>query len=206
MHEELSLKDLINPGETLLWTGKPHKWSFILRPLLAMLPFVLLWCVFDFTIIGFIVSSGELGEIWWFVVPFFAIHLMPLWSFIGQCITRNLEYKNVEYGITDTRVICRGGALGIDINSIDFSEIDGVKLNVGALEKLFFHCGSVIVHGDNLKDPQIIFVGIKDYINVYKRLQSLSFDVKTDIEYPNALRPDNNPGYKTKTKDNPFEV
>jgi hypothetical protein len=33
---------------------------------------------------------------------------------------------------------------------------------------------------------------------VFKMVKQTSVDIKTDYNYPNALRPETNPGYKTK--------
>ena len=37
-----------------------------------------------------------------------------------------------------------------------------------------------------------------DFMKVYKLVQKTVLDVQTDIEYPNAYRPDSNPGYNTR--------
>jgi hypothetical protein len=38
---------------------------------------------------------------------------------------------------------------------------------------------------------------ISDPYEVFKRVKHMSLDIQTDIAYPNALRPDENPGYNT---------
>jgi len=40
--------------------------------------------------------------------------------------------------------------------------------------------------------------------NIAKNLQKLSYDVKTDVQYPNSLRPDENNGYGTVYTDDTF--
>ena len=42
------------------------------------------------------------------------------------------------------------------------------------------------------------FDSIKKPCEVFKLLKGVSFDVNTDIHYPNELRPEDNKGYKTK--------
>jgi hypothetical protein len=35
---------------------------------------------------------------------------------------------------------------------------------------------------------------------VFRRIKELLFNVKTDVHYPNAYRPENNPGYRTRLR------
>ena len=44
------------------------------------------------------------------------------------------------------------------------------------------------------------FLDIENPQEIYSRLQKIVLDIQTDIEFPNALRPDENPGYNTKYK------
>ena len=90
-----------------------------------------------------------------------------------------------------------GGALGVEVRSIDHHEIDHVNITMGLIEKLK-HVGSIHITSDSGK---IDFISINEPVKVYKMLTRTSFDVKSDIEYPNALRPGNNPGYQTKYDD-----
>ncbi|MCA9386301.1 hypothetical protein KC717_06675, partial [Candidatus Dojkabacteria bacterium] len=41
---------------------------------------------------------------------------------------------------------------------------------------------------------------IENPYEVFKFIKKVSHDIKTDIEYPNELRPKNNPGYNTDYK------
>ena len=45
-------------------------------------------------------------------------------------------------------------------------------------------------HGPMLED-------LEDAQGVYNRIQKIILDMQTDIEYPNAFRPEYNPGYNT---------
>ena len=62
-------------GESLIWSAKPKKSAFIINKVLIMMPFALLWLAFDSF---FIFSMGNVGNMLYFLVPFFALHLMPL--------------------------------------------------------------------------------------------------------------------------------
>ena len=55
--------------------------------------------------------------------------------------------------------------------------------------------------GDGLNiSPVREHINIEKPHEIYPRLQKIVLDIQTDIEYPNALRPDENPGYNTKYK------
>lgn len=45
------------------------------------------------------------------------------------------------------------------------------------------------------------FIGIEHPYDTFRLLKGVAFNTKTDILYPNAYRPAENPGYKTKLKD-----
>ena len=46
----------------------------------------------------------------------------------------------------------------------------------------------------------LAFLDVDNSKEVYLKIQKIVMDIQTDIEYPNALRPEENPGYKTKYK------
>lgn len=41
---------------------------------------------------------------------------------------------------------------------------------------------------------------VENPYEIYGKLQNIVLDIQTDIEFPNAYRPDENPGYNTKYK------
>lgn len=112
---------------------------------------------------------------------------------IGSYIKNKLEYKNVVYAITDKRIIIRDGLIGIDFKSLDYSEVDNVNVYVDLLEKIR-NVGTIICQVQNMNYR---FMAVQNPYDVFKMLQKISFDVKTDIDYPNAKRPENNPGYNS---------
>ena len=42
-----------------------------------------------------------------------------------------------------------------------------------------------------------MFEALEDSVQIYNRVQKIILDIQTDIEYPNALRPQENFGYNT---------
>jgi hypothetical protein len=43
-----------------------------------------------------------------------------------------------------------------------------------------------------------VFRAIENPYEVFKAIKQVSLDIKTDMNYPNDLRPEDNQGYKTK--------
>lgn len=99
----------------------------------------------------------------------------------------------------------QNGIIGIDYKTIDHDKINNLEVKVGLIDTL--------IGGGNTGDILIIFSGNKSTLQsvenpyeVLKQLKEVSYDIKTDVHFPNQYRPDNNPGYKTgyktKTKQN----
>ena len=66
MNDEL--REVLFEGENVLWEGKPHKLCYIWRAARALLPFALIWLLFDGFFIGTMISTGGAGEIWPFLI------------------------------------------------------------------------------------------------------------------------------------------
>lgn len=193
----VELNDILFEGENSLWSGKPDKFCYIWRSVGKLLPFALIWLLFDGFMIGSFVSAGELGAMWWFVVIFFALHLMPVWICVGQLVKLQFEHKNVIYAITDKRVLLRNGVIGLDFENINYTDISNIRLDVSVIERIR-NVGSIFITTSSGK--AICFASVSNPYEVYKQLNKVFMDMKSDIEYPNALRPDCNPGYKTNYK------
>lgn len=196
MDERVEISELVKENEKLLAEAKPDKFVYCILPSLKMLPIAIIWLIFDGFFILQILPMFRTSMAF-FLVPFFAIHLFPVYGVFTSYAKRRIEWNNLQYGITTQRVIRVGGALGVEVQAIDHHEIDAVNIKMSWLEKLR-HVGTLEIVSDNTR---IDFVGIENPVKIYKMLTKTSFDVKTDIEYPNALRPDENPGYNTKYKD-----
>jgi hypothetical protein len=94
----------------------------------------------------------------------------------------------------------RSGFWGIDIKAIDYDKIIDIEVNVNPIENLFgvgtikaFSGGA----GDDSRRLNDRFIAISNPYEVFKKIKEVSVDIKTDWNYPNAMRPAENPGYKT---------
>ncbi len=84
--------------------------------------------------------------------------------------------------------------------------ITSASVNVGVFDKLFGgNTGSILiptpssfVQTKNGAMPKpTTLSNVQNPYDVYKYFEKVSYDVKTDIEFLNQLRPSSNPGYTT---------
>lgn len=190
-------------GEKVLWDSKPKKNAYILNQILTMMPFALIWLLFDSVFIIAFLATGQLQEALFIVIPFFAIHLMPVWIWLANALTANKKWTNTVYYITDRRIIIQSGLIGIDYKTIYFKDIKDVTLNIGFVDKLL---GVGDIHFSLNGSRTSSFLDIKNPYEVYPKIQKIVLDMQTDMSYPNALRPEENPGYNTQyNPENPIK-
>lgn len=203
MNYETDLASPLVEGETLIWSSKPKKNAFIINKVLTMMPFALLWLAFDSAFLIPIIASGQLTQMLFFIVPFFALHLMPVWIWLGNIITAGRKWKNTKYYVTDKRIILQTGFVDMNYQTIYYKDIKNVNLRVGIIDKMlgvgdiYFDLGSYNT-SNGTRTVSHAFLDIENPHEIYPKLQKIVLDIQTDIEYPNALRPDENPGYNTK--------
>ncbi len=135
--KETSIQDLLEDQEEIFWEGKPKKSAYILGAVVKMLPIVLIWLLFDGAFIYLICRFAKsLGAFIWVLIVFFILHLAPVWIWLANIITSSLQHKNIQYVITNKKIIIRSGIIGIDYKSIYFLEIGGIRCHVNCLDKL----------------------------------------------------------------------
>lgn len=200
-----NIEDVLMDNEKILWKAKPNKKSYILASVFKMLPFALLWLLFD----GFFIAMIVIGmvndsipvAILAFIIPFFIFHLAPVWIWIKNIIKSSLEIKNIEYAITQQRIIIRSGVIGIDFKSLTFPEIENINVKVSLIDKLC-KVGDIYI---NAATNSAVLYDLSNPYDLSKKLQKIVVDIKSDLNYPNAYRPKENNGYETTYNSNPFE-
>ncbi|NTW71544.1 MAG: PH domain-containing protein [Eubacteriaceae bacterium] len=193
------IKNLLDANENPIWEGKPDKLTYVIgQPFFYL--FALMWGIFDFGFIGLFLQAGPkegFGSLGFFIIPFFALHLMPVWIAIGGLFYRIYNWKHINYVITEKRIYIESGIIGRDVNIIEFSDIYQPAVNVGVIEKLR-NCGTIrLVPAAGRGFLNAALVNIVEPYEVYKMIKEMSFDIKSDMNYPNAMRPEENPGYQT---------
>lgn len=193
-----SIKDLISEDEQILWTGKPKKSAFLLNAFFKMFPIAIIWLCFDGGFISVLIATGEnFGGMTIFLIIFFMFHLLPVWIWLYNIIMANKKYKNIEYAFTNKRIIIKTGVIGIDFKSVYYSNINSVNLRVGLIDKMM-KVGDIYI---NSTSNAVVIYDIEKPYFISQKLQEIVADIKSDIEFPNDLRPDSNGGYHTRYKD-----
>jgi membrane protein YdbS with pleckstrin-like domain len=190
------VEDILDKGEKVLLRTKPVKKAYIWSAILTMFPFALLWAAID-SIFVVVLFSGKIEAPKWVYIlmaVFLIFHMTPVWIWLGNIIRSAIEYKNIEYVFTEKRIIVRSGIIGIDFKSVYYSEVEGVNLRVGLFDKIF-KVGDVYIQ--SMKQSTVLYDISNPYF-ILSRLQKITLDIKTDINYPNDLRPETNHGYNTK--------
>ena len=191
-----NIEDVIGSDEQILWSGKPKKRAFLINAFTKMLPIALIWLLFDGAFIGLMIGTMDEipASVKIFMTVFFLFHLMPVWIWLSNVLTANRQHENLEYAFTQKRIIIKSGIIGIDFKNIYYSEIDSVNLRVGLVDRI-----------EKVGDIYIKSIGganvLYDLENPYtltEKLQKIVVDIKTDIQFPNNLRPAENDGYNTK--------
>ena len=209
MDNELTL--LIGKGEKILYAGKPDKRCFIFECIVnPLLPFALVWGFFDMFFIGAAFSSDKAGEAAFFIIPFMALHMMPVWLYLGGALLSFRRYRNTAYIVTDKGIYASGGIFARTYKSKPFAELSHVDLHRGIFDQ-WFGVGDIITTSAQANpatmngrrtstNAGISIDSIANYAEVYKLVKQLQEDIYTDVMYPNDLRPKENHGYKSRYK------
>jgi len=198
------LKEIVGPNEKILYEGKPNKKCYIFESIFnPLLPVALLWWIIDFGILGNAFFAESYDHMLFFVIPIMLLHMMPVWLYLGGILFNARRYKNTAYIVTDRAIYISGGVFTRNINAKPFAELSHINLHRGIFDQMF-NVGDIIATSNQLtqdgKQVTISIASISNYIDVYNMVKKLQTDIYTDVMYPNAKRPNENPGYNTDYK------
>ncbi|OGK20386.1 hypothetical protein A3C23_03910 [Candidatus Roizmanbacteria bacterium RIFCSPHIGHO2_02_FULL_37_13b] len=191
------IQDVLDDNEKIIWQDKPTFIPFVASGL-PFLGFGIIWGIMDSSFIVKSLSAPMNLDL--MLIPFFLIHLMPLWLGILNFVRLFLVFNNTAYATTNRRILLRTGFLGIDFRSIDYDKIQDIRVDVNPFENMF-GVGTIKINADFSGNRGVHIYGsisaIADPYKVFKQIKTVSVNIKTDWNYPNKLRPSDNPGYKT---------
>ena len=200
------LKSMMN-NERIVWSGRPKKSCFVLECIFnPMLIFAFIWFMFDFMFISQIFSSdlSELDSSVWMFVGFFALHLMPVWIYLGGVIFSFRKLKNTEYAITDKGIYSTNGCFSKQYNFKPFTDLSHVYIHRGIFDQ-WLGVGDVIsechhyaaVRSGSRHSDNFTISDIPDYVEVCNIIKKYQTDIYADTQFPNDYRPQSNHGYNT---------
>lgn len=175
------INQIIEKGEKILWEGKPVFWPYYF--------------------VSFV--SG-------IICLLFSLLIYPFFLGLYFLIIPYLYYNVTYYAITNRRVIFQTGIIGRDFKILEMTDISNAQVNVDVVDKLLGkNTGSISVfvpgdmmyiqskRGSHAIPRPNMLSHVENPYEVFKYFKKVSFDVKTDIQYPNEYRPSKNPGYPT---------
>ena len=115
-----TIDDELTKNEIVLFRAKPKKAAYILESSFLLFPFAVVWLIFDTFGMVKIFSAFSSVIALFPILLFFAVHLTPFWLWLGGVLRATKKYKNIEYAITDKRVLIRDGTTYVDVKSIYF--------------------------------------------------------------------------------------
>jgi len=130
---------ILEPGERLIWSGRPLLKPFMLKRLSGLIiPVVFIVFSSFFTplfMTGWVIPVMSFLILWFGMLGFmlFLSSVYPL-----------LLWRNLYYVLTDKRIIVRKGVLGIDYDILDLKYIQQINVDVGVWDK-FYGTGTVII-------------------------------------------------------------
>ncbi len=183
--------------ESIYWIGQPTLIPFLMTGV-PFLIFGIIWGIIDLQFMQF--GFSEMGG---FFGLFMLLHLFPFYGSILNMVRLLLVYNNTRYAYTNKRLMLRTGFFGIDFKTIDYDKIQNIEVNVNPLER-FLHVGTIkIFSGEIAKTKNghhsvyTKFIAIQEPYEVFRQIKRVSVDIKTDWNFPNQMRPQENPGYRT---------
>lgn len=126
------LNQRLREGEKVLWSGKPEKRPLQMRGLM-FLPIALIFLIVPIAMTSITSSSGFPA----FTVLFDLFTIIFFLIFFGSIIFQFLSYENIEYMVTDQRILIQSGVLGVDTRFIGLAMIQEVSVSVGFLDRYF---------------------------------------------------------------------
>lgn len=188
-------KNVLNADEQVLHISTPQRLPY----LFDLIVFVLFGTFFAGTYFFIDHTPENMKVVWAFVGIGTLIATLPV-------VYSILVYRYIHYTFTDKRLIIQGGLIGRDYDFVDYDKIQHMSVDVGVIDKIFGrNSGTILVDAGRIKAVEnggsrswpYSLRHISEPYETMERLKKISFDVKTDVNFPNAMRPDTNKGYST---------
>ena len=199
------MQEVLNGDEQILWQGKSALLPFFAGAILSLLLGIGLLAILAHFVAGEPPRQHtDLAAAFLFLSPFLLAGFLLA---VAYPIWRVLAYLRLSYAITTQRVVFQSGVIVHDVAMVDFDQIVHADTEVDLTDIFlgFGRTGSISLttnassdaeEEDADKTPHVL-AHIPHPYDVFRFFHRAEFDVKTDIEYPNRLRPDTNPGYPT---------
>lgn len=155
--------------ERVLWRGRPKKSAYVAGKTIRNAPFAIIWGIIDISIISVIVSSSPPKSMLLFIIPFFALHMAPVWIWISSLIRSSREHKTIEYVITNLRIIELRGEQKYIANYLYIEKLSDAFLKIGFIDRLL-KVGDITLKAGN---KFLMLFDISNPVNFHAKLLAL---------------------------------
>lgn len=168
-------EDLLGSGEKVLWRGKPKKSAYVLGRSLSLMPVAIIWGLIDITILVTVLSQGSLpGFAYLFLIGFFALHLMPVWIWLGSVLKASKEMNSIQYMITNKRIVEVRGKHSLYFSAeIKLNEIQNTELKISFIDRIL-KVGDIYISAE--KSKTVILFDIPNSEFIRERIDKLIHD------------------------------
>jgi len=199
------IKDMFDPDENLIWEGKPDKTAYVVGPVF-LLVIAGVFFIASLLLLGFVVVAAAAGgeQLTIYVILMVSQLIPAIIMGVALPVYRLMNWKVTNYAITNKRIYIENGIIGRDISVTEFADIHNPQVNVDFMDKIR-NCGSVYLGPRYVTDSEgrkmytfaPALLHIYEPYKVFELVKKMTLDIRSDIYYPNALRPENNTGYNT---------
>lgn len=189
------LNKVLESDEKIIWEGAPSfKPYFFSR---SFLPAIggLIWILF---LGGIMVASVSETDFFRYVIYGLPHFLFGLCLIFIPSIYSLLVYRHTHYAITEKRLVIQKGWIGRDFETLDLDLVTNAEVKVGVFDQIFGgKTGSIIVASAGsltysrnaaISKPYVLS-NIENPYEVFKLFKKISHETRTDVEFPNKLRP-----------------
>ncbi len=120
------LPAILEPGEQVLWWGRPVISRYVRSGPWTLVAFAVLWLAFSIFWEAGVVASGAplLVDLWG--VPFI---LIGLYMLFGRYFVLVWRARRTIYAVTDRRILIVGGAFGVKVTEIRLGSLPSVTVD-----------------------------------------------------------------------------
>ena len=119
----------LEPGERILWEGRPDKRRFVLGPEnLYLIPFSVMWGGFAIFWEASVLAGGAPFFFWLWGIPFV---LVGVYLIAGRFVVAAAQADRTHYAVTDKRVLIASGFLSTTLQELDLRTLPFLQLTEG---------------------------------------------------------------------------
>lgn len=195
-------------GEEYLWIGRPLLIPFLLQDHRLLLGSLAAPAVLALYCLAAMMAQRTVELPWQWLLSIF---LSPATAIV-QLAYLALTYRNTFYAVSDRRVIISHGLYAPEFHAFDYDRLRQVEVTYGPVESWY---GAGTIRGFAGADPeeeqehQLFgqhrrrpvfprtdnrFIAVSEPYRIFHLIKRTATEVKTDWQYPNALRPRENRG------------